>query len=61
MRLSHLRAVYESDGPFATAYVRTTREAATAGRQVELRARHVAAALTEKARRRKPARRSRPR
>ncbi|HET9188441.1 MAG TPA: Vms1/Ankzf1 family peptidyl-tRNA hydrolase [Acidothermaceae bacterium] len=48
MRLSHLRAVYESDGPFATAYVRTTREAATAGRQVELRARHVAAALTEK-------------
>ncbi len=48
MRLSHLRAVYESEGPFASAYVRTTREAATAARQVELRARHVAEQLTEK-------------
>ena len=46
MRLSHLRALYESDGPFATAYVRTTRDAATASHQVELRARHLAEQLS---------------
>lgn len=46
MRLSHLRALYESGGPFATAYVRTTRDAATAAHQVELRARHLADQLT---------------
>lgn len=48
MRLSHLRAVYQSEGPFATAYARTTREAATTGRQIELRARHIAEELTAK-------------
>lgn len=46
MRLSHLRAVFEEAGPFATAYVRTTRDAATAGHQVQLRARHLAEQLT---------------
>lgn len=47
MRLSHLRAVFEAAGPFATAYARTTRGAATAGRQVELRARHLAEQLAD--------------
>jgi len=41
MRLSHLRPVLESAGPFATAYVRTSRATATAVREIDLRARHV--------------------
>lgn len=47
MRLSHLRPVFESPGPFATAYVRTDRSVPTAAREVKVRARHVAERLTQ--------------
>jgi hypothetical protein len=47
MRLSHLRPVFESPGPFATAYVRTDRSVPTAVRDIRVRARHVAERLSE--------------
>ncbi len=47
MRLDQLRPVFESEGPFATAYACTDRASATAAREIEVRARHAAERLAE--------------
>jgi hypothetical protein len=47
MRLDQLRPVFESEGPFATAYTRTNRASATAAREIAVRARHAAERLAE--------------
>jgi len=47
MRLTHLRPVFEADGPFATVYLRTNRATATAAHEIDVRLRHVSEQLAQ--------------